>query len=287
LQLGQRLGRPELEAQARCYLGDARLARGDPRGESDLQRAISLAGADSRVETLVRCYVNAAGGAYRSGRLDDAEKYVAGGLRAAADGEFFAGQYRLRLTAAAVQASRGNWDRAIADLRELLDAPGEPGGMAALARSLLARLLARRGDPQAAEVLATALADEACADDSFLASRLAVAQVELGWLDGSLGSLTDDVRRALAQAAGHRAAHGELVAYLVRAGIDVRAPIDVPGPWAATLAGDWEAAADAWERLGERYEQAVVLATSPDRTARARGQRRLRELGAVTTVLAV
>ena len=75
--------------------------------------------------------------------------------------------------------------------------------------------------------------------------------------------------------------------YLNRAGIDVPAPIDAPGPWAATLDGDWETAADAWGRLGERYEQAVVLATSPDRAARARGQRQLRELGAVTTTLAV
>ncbi|MFC6155081.1 ATP-binding protein [Kribbella jiaozuonensis] len=287
LQIGQRLGRPELEAQASCYLGDARLARGDPRGEADLQLAISLAGADSRTETLVRCYVNAAGGAYRSGRLDDAEKYVAGGLRAAADGEFFAGQYRLRLTTAAVQGSRGNWDRAIAELRDLLDTPGEPGAMAALARSLLARLLARRGDPEAGEVLATALADEAFADDSFVVTRLAVAQVELGWLDGSLGSLTDEVRRALALAAGHRSVHAELAAYLRRAGIDVPAPIDPPGPWAPTLAGDWEKAADEWGRLGERYEQAVVLATAPDRTARARGLRQLRELGAVSTILAV
>ena len=105
-----------------------------------------LAGSDSRVETRVRSYVNAAHGAYRSGRFADADRFVAEGLRVAADGEFFAGQYRLRLTAAAVHGSRGEWDRAIADLRALLDSPGEPGVMAALARSILARLLARRGD---------------------------------------------------------------------------------------------------------------------------------------------
>jgi tetratricopeptide (TPR) repeat protein len=139
LDIGHRLGRDDIAAQACCYLGDARLAGGDLRGADDLRRAISLARADSRVETRVRCY--AAGGAFRSGRLDDAERYVAEGLRVAADGEFFAGQYRLRLTAAAVQASRGDWDAAIADLRTLLNTPGEPGVIAALARSLLARLL--------------------------------------------------------------------------------------------------------------------------------------------------
>jgi len=289
LGIGQRLRRKDIEAQAWCYLGDARLARGDLRGERDLRRAISLAGSDSRVETRVRCYVNAAGGAYRSGRLEDADKYVAAGLRAAADGEFFAGQYRLRLTAAAVEASRGDWDRAVADLRALLDSPGEPGVMAALARSILARLLARRGDLEAGDVLAGALADRAATDDSFVAGPLAVAQVELGWLDGSLGALTDEARRALdlAEDTGHRSVQAELCAYLRRAGIEVPGPVDAPGPWAPTLAGRWKEAVTAWAALGERYEQAVVLATAPDRRAHSQGILMLRELGAVAVVPAV
>ncbi len=289
LEIGQRLRREDICALASSYLGDARLSQGDPRGADDLRRAISLAGSDSRVETQVRCYVAAAGGAYRTGRLDEAERYVAAGLRVAADGEFFAGQYRLRLTAAAVQASRGNWDAAVADLRVLVDSPGEPGAMAALARGLLARVLARRGDHEAGEVLAAALADPAFADDSFVVGSLAVARVELGWLDGSLGSLTGEVRQALAMAhdAGHRAVHAELCAYLRRAGVDVLAPADPPGPWAPTLAGRWTDAAAAWAGLGERYEQAVVLATATDERARARGAHLLRDLGATATSQAV
>jgi tetratricopeptide (TPR) repeat protein len=289
LNMGQRLRRKDIEAQASCYLGDARLARGDSGGEEDLRRAISLAGSDSRVETRVRSYVNAAHGAYRSGRLEDADKYVAAGLRVAADGEFFAGQYRLRLTAAAVHASRGDWDRAVAELRALLNSPGEPGVMAALASSILARLLARRGDNEAGDVLAGALGDRADADDSFVAGPLAVARLELGWLDGSLGALTDEAKRALelAEEAGHKSMQAELCAYLRRAGIQVTGPVDAPGPWAPTLAGRWKEAASAWASLGERYEHAVVLATAPDRRAHAQGLAMLRELGAVATIPAV
>jgi tetratricopeptide (TPR) repeat protein len=288
LDIGHRLGRDDIAAQACCYLGDARLAGGDLRGADDLRRAISLARADSRVETRVRCYVNAAG-AFRSGRLDDAERYVAEGLRVAADGEFFAGQYRLRLTAAAVQASRGDWDAAIADLRTLLNTPGEPGVIAALARSLLARLLARRGDQEAGDVLSVALADPAVTGDSFVSGPLAVARVELGWLDGSLGELTDDAQRALDRAdrAGHKTVYAELCTYLRRAGIDAPRPVDPPGPWAPTLARRWQEAANAWAALGERYERAVVLATAPDGVAKTQGLRLLRELGAVATIPAV
>jgi tetratricopeptide (TPR) repeat protein len=290
LALAQRLGRKDIEAPAWCYLGDARLSRGDQRGEEDLRRAISIAASDSRHETKVRCLVNAAHGAFRTGRMDDAERFVAAGLQASADWEFFAGQYRLRLTAAAVHASRGEWERAIGDLQALVDAPGDPGMMASLARSMLARLLARRGEPQAAaEVLAVALVDAEGMDDSFLLGPVAIAQVELGWLDGSLGSMTADARRALdlAEAAGHRSAEAELTAYLRRAAIDVASPTEPPGPWAPTLAGRWQEAAAAWAALGERYEEAVVLATSPDPRARERGQQVLHDLGAEATLLAV
>ena len=95
----------------------------------------------------MRGYVNAAGSYYRAGRFDEAERYVAAGLRVAADGSFLAGQYRLGLTAAGIAASCGAWDRAVGELRRLVSVPGDAGIMAPLARSMLARLLARRGDP--------------------------------------------------------------------------------------------------------------------------------------------
>jgi hypothetical protein len=108
-------------------------------------------------------------------------------------------------------------------------------------------------------------------------------------LDGSLGALTDEAKRALelAEDAGHKSMQAELCAYLRRAGIQVTGPVDAPGPWAPTLAGRWKEAASAWASLGERYEHAVVLATAPDRRAHAQGLAMLRELGAVATIPAV
>ena len=161
--------------------------------------------------------------------------------------------------------------------------------IAALARSLLARLLARRGDQEAGDVLSVALADPAVTGDSFVSGPLAVARVELGWLDGSLGELTDDAQRALDRAdrAGHKTVYAELCTYLRRAVIDAPRPVDPPGPWAPTLARRWQEAANAWAALGERYERAVVLATAPDGAAKTQGLRLLRELGAVATIPAV
>jgi tetratricopeptide (TPR) repeat protein len=287
--IAQDLDRADIMAAALCYLGDAKLASGRTAGRDDLDRAIALAGADSRIETRVRCYVNAAGGAFRAGRFGEAETYVAEGLRLAADGEFFAGQYRLRLTRAGVDASRGDWDGAVTELRSLLGSPGEPGIMAPLAASILARLLARRGDEEAREILDGAQRlPHLCADPN-VSGRLAVASVELGWLDGSLGDLTADVQRALdvAEAAGTVVIHAELAAYLRRAGIDVAGPARPPGPWAPTLAGDCPSAAAAWTSLGEVYEASVVRATADDPVMRREGLRSLARLGATATLAAV
>ena len=59
------------------------------------------------------------------------------------------------------------------------------------------------------------------ADDSYVEGTLAVARIELGWLDGSLGAFTDDARLALTlvKEAEHRTMQAELCAYLGRAGI--------------------------------------------------------------------
>jgi DNA-binding SARP family transcriptional activator/tetratricopeptide (TPR) repeat protein len=289
LALGDRLGRDDLRAQALCYLGSGRLALGDPRGTEDIERAIALGAAEPRLETRVRCYVNAAGSAHRAGQLHNAERYVAAGLRLAADGEFAAGQYRLHLTGAAVAASQGGWDHAIARLRVLIADPGRPGVMVLLARSVLARLLARRGDPEAGGVLDEALRDPVWTGDSHVAGPLAVAQVEVGWLTGTLDPVPPSVWGALTLAADsrHTAIQGELCAYLRRAGHDVAAPADAPGPWALALAGRRREAAAAWRALGERYEQALELVWSGEDRARATGLDILGDLGATATLARV
>ena len=290
LELCDRLDRDDLRAQALCYLGSGRLALGDPGGFDDIARAVAVGATDGPRETRVRTYVNAAGSAYRAGRFADARAYVATGLSLAADGEFAAGRYRLRLTSAAVSASEGAWDAAVAELRELVTSPGRPGVMAVLARSLLARVLARRGDPECVAVLAEALDDPSADGDSYVAGPLAVAQLEVGWLTGTLDGVPPLVERAveLAARSGHTAMRGELAGYLRRAGLAATAPADVPGPWAPALAGRWADAAVAWEALGERYERAVELASpGADDAARTTGLAVLADLGAHATVRAL
>jgi DNA-binding SARP family transcriptional activator len=289
LAIALRLDRPELVARSLCYRGEARMSRGDLDGFGDLERGVELAVGDPRLETRVRCLVNAAGAAFRVGRLADVERLVAAGLGLAEECEFFAGQYRLRLTRAAARASHGAWDSAVAELEDLLRSPGEPGIMAPLARSILARLLARRGDPRAGAVLTAARADQRRTRSGFIAGVLEVVDAELGWLDGSLAEASPAASAALCRMAadGYTGVAAELTAYLRRADVPVPAPGEPPGPWAPTLAERPTEAAAAWARIGERYERAVVLAGSGDPAQRDEGLAALVDLGAVATLAAV
>jgi tetratricopeptide (TPR) repeat protein len=284
LELAEQLGRDDLRSQALCYLGAGRLACGDERGRHDMDRAIALSATEPRAEFRVRIYVNAAGSAYRAGRLQDAERYVTAGLRLAPDSDFVAGEYRLRLTAAAIHATAGEWEQAVDELRDLVASADAPGVMRLMARALLARLLARRGDTAAAgEVLNDARHHPAAVLDSFVAAPLAAAEVELAWLTGAWNTVPPfvDDTLALAQSSGHLVAQGELCTYLRRAGHAVDAPIGVPEPWASALSGQWRDAADAWGALGERYERAIELGWSgDDNDARAEGLDELDSIGA-------
>src|SRR5262249_22510225 len=57
---------------------------------------------------------------------------------------------------------------------------------------------------------------------------------------------------------------GELAFWLWRHGRLDRAPRGIARPFAPHIAGDWRAAAGAWETLGCPYEQAVALADSDE-----------------------
>jgi tetratricopeptide (TPR) repeat protein len=286
LALADDLDRDDLRCQALLYVGSGRLAEGDERGAEDLERAIVMGSGYPRLELAGRACVNAAGGAYRGGRPQDALQYVERGLRLTENGEFVGGEYRLRLTRAAVLTSLGRWDEAVAELRGLLVRRGEPAAMGSLASALLARLLARRGDADGAGRMLDALsARPPAGNDPFVAGPLAAAAVESAWLRGDRAAMPGLAAPALriSAATGHRGSRSELCRYLQRGGHAVEAPPGAIGPWVPALAGRSLAAAAAWHDLGERYEEAVELAGAAE-PERSRGLRALDRLGAVATV---
>jgi DNA-binding winged helix-turn-helix (wHTH) protein len=283
LELAERLGHGHLRCHALQYRGTGRLALGDPGGADDLAVAVELAQLDPRDELPARACVNAAGGSFRAGRLEDAERYALLGLERATGGEFTAGAYRLQVTLQGVRISRGAWDEAQAGLQTLVDWPGEPGIMRFLAASLLVRLLARRGrHDEAADVLRPAVDATSGSTEIALVGPVTAAHLEAAWLGGQSADMPAIAAPALALATElrHRTTGAELTRSLQRAGHPVEVPPDAVGPWAPALAGRWREAADAWATRGCRYERALELALAPDAPARSEGRSELEALGA-------
>ena len=94
------------------------------------------------------------------------------------------------------------------------------------------------------------------------------ARAEAAWLRGDDDGVLRAVAEAypLAQAKGHAWYLGELAWWRWRVGDLHDAPAGCAAPYALQIAGDWRAAARAWEALGCPFEQARALADG-DETA--------------------
>jgi DNA-binding CsgD family transcriptional regulator len=147
------------------------------------------------------------------------------------------------------------------------------------------RLRARRGDRDAGTAIAASWQEARGTTTAVIVRVIGPATAEWAWL-ADQPELAREVCRAVFDGDERRAVsawiRGEILRYAARAGVDVRRWMDAqcPSPWASGLQGDWRVAAQQWERLGDRYEQALELTASGQDEATARGLQLLADLGA-------
>ena len=154
--LSTRAARPDLAALALNYLGMARVQIGDPEGVELLRRSIADAELARQYEHAARGYCNLAELLFRAGELDELEACVEEGMPYVRERGFWSHAYGLELHRCAALMRRGRWEPALAGLRALVDDVDDPGMLYAYSVPLLGRLLARRGDAEAAPMLAAA-----------------------------------------------------------------------------------------------------------------------------------
>jgi hypothetical protein len=110
---------------------------------------------------------------------------------------------------------------------------------------------------------------------------VAAARAEHAWLQGETARVADEVASAfgLAVEAHHPWFAGELAMRLWQVDALPELPAVAAEPYRLLLAGDWRAAAEAWQALGCPYERAQVLAHG-DNEAGLEALRLLDRLGA-------
>jgi DNA-binding CsgD family transcriptional regulator/tetratricopeptide (TPR) repeat protein len=262
IELARRLDDQETLAHALTNIGSARIQRLDPGGRADLEQAFRVAVAAGLEDHAARAVGNLAtiSAEVRDYRhagqdLDRALAFVQAHELAGWVQHVLGHRARVRL-------DQGDWAGAERDALAALAEPAEGGTRVVDALVPLGLLQARRGDPEAAATLQEATERAFATSELQWVAPVAAARAEHAWLHDDEPRVAEEAAGVLELAvqAGHPWFAGELAFWLRLAGAPVRTPPVLARPHRLLLAGDWRAAAGAWEEAGCSYQQALALA---------------------------
>ena len=233
--LATRAARPDLAALSLNYLGMTRVQIGDPEGVELLRRSIADAELARQYEHAARGYCNLAELLFRAGELDELEACVEEGMPYVRERGFWSHAYGLELHRCAALMRRGRWEPALAGLRALVDDVDDPGMLYAYSVPLLGRLLARRGDAEAAPMLAAAWGRALRQRLLIGLAYAGLASVERAWLVGDVSAArpVGDVLEPRTWHPGAAPFRAELLRYMARCGLEAEPFDGCPEPWAA------------------------------------------------------
>jgi DNA-binding CsgD family transcriptional regulator len=164
-------------------------------------------------------------------------------------------------SAAMVALHRGDWARALAYAEDVLTRPAMSPSHRLLPLVSAALIRARRGEQPAAELLDEALAT-AEPDELFRLGVVWAARAEAAWLAGDDDTTRAEAQAGLAAATEHAdpwlVGHLRRWAHLAGGPRDDAPNPDTITPYRLEIRGDWQAAADAWTRLGCPYDAAIA-----------------------------
>ena len=252
LELATRLDLVEARIHALNNLGAARLDAGEAGGAAQLEESLGLALAGGYEEHAARAYTNLAYSAKASHDAAWVDSILERGIAYCEAHDLGSWTRYLQGYRSEILLSRGQWDAAAEQAQAILRAPSAAPISRLTALVTLGRIRARRGDPDAEACLREAL-DLAQPMRSFVRfAPVACAIAEAAWLRGALASAVPVLREAAAlPVRGNNAAwlHGEVQQWLWLAGLPTDPRSALPDPIERLLAGDWEAAATAWDAL--------------------------------------
>ena len=259
--LARQVGDPAITSHALTNIGVSQWSVGDPAGQRTLDEALRVALDAGDVEDACRAYVGIVWNLLDWFRLGEAERYLTESMQFAEEAEFLGFLSYMRVEQARLEFCRGSWDAAVR-LAELFADANLPVRCPAL--TVHGRVLARRGQPEAARLLGSAWELAVKAGELQRTGPAAAALAETAWLGGDRAALLAIAAPVYQEAErlDDQAQRAELGYWLTKAGQRVRP--DGDHPYAVQAAGRWREAAAAWQAAGCPYEHAAALAESPD-----------------------
>ncbi len=253
-------------AHALNNLGSTRLRKGDLSGYDLLYESLDISVKEGLDDYVGRAYANLIWTDLDYRQYADAERNIEAGLRYAISRELAGAIYYIRGERARLAFERGEWAQAERDARWVLLQPEDPEITTMPALVTLAHLHVRRGDPEVDEILEEAWRFAKSSGELQRIAPVAAARAELAWLRGDEEGIGAAIEGAyeIGLAAKQPWVLDQLAFWMWRAGGSAETPSGSETPYVLQMSGDWKAAADAWERIGCPYEQAVALMDSED-----------------------
>jgi DNA-binding CsgD family transcriptional regulator/tetratricopeptide (TPR) repeat protein len=283
LDLAERLDDPDALCKALFTVAWRELPDDPDRGLATLDRAAALAEERGLDDLVAEAYLARAQAAMWANRLAFARVAFEDGLVYCREHGNDLIELYLLAHRACLELDEGRWTAAAQTAMLVAGRHDVSTYPRTLALTVLARVRARRGDPDVRPLLdeARALSDET--GELPRIAPVAVAGAEAAWLRADPDGAREATDEALALASRVGSSHDVtcIQAWRQRSGIRESSIEPVAeGPYALELAGDAAAAAARWSELDRPYEAALALADVGTEQALRQSLEQLRALGA-------
>jgi DNA-binding CsgD family transcriptional regulator len=281
IALAEQAGATQILVMAYDTLGMSSMFLDYERGCQYLEHARDLAQAAGLDAEVARAYGDLGAVSVAVFHLDEAERYLRDGLSFTADRDLDRTRLYMLAWLSAAHLVRGRWQDARSSAAEVLARPASSSARV-IALLTLGRLEARRGDNAVASpLLDQALLMAGAPEELRLMGPVRAARAEALALIGDAAGTCAEVERVydIALQKRHRWVAGELAYWRWRVGAGESPPDWIARPFALQVAGEWQAAAVAWQQLGCPYEEARALAEG-DQVAREQALATFDRLGA-------
>jgi DNA-binding CsgD family transcriptional regulator/tetratricopeptide (TPR) repeat protein len=271
IELAEQLHDDEIVCYTLNTIGSSEMCGGNEGGQVKLEQSLQSALEHGYEEHVARAYTNLASNSVRCRAYTQAAGYLQEGLDYCVERDLDSWGHSMLVDRARVRLDQGDWTGADEDVMTVLNVPWTSTANRIPALTVLGLVRVRRGDPGVEAVLDEARDLAQVTGEMQDISPVAAVRAEWRWLQGDREACL-----AEAQVGVQKASHlnrpwylGEVAVWFWRGGGSIDPSDEVAAPFAVQMAGDWRAAADAWEQLGCPYEQALALMDGDEVAQRA------------------
>jgi DNA-binding CsgD family transcriptional regulator len=254
-------GPSEARAHALNNIGAVKMSIRYPEGQEEVEQSFAMSAQLGFSHEQIRAAVNIGWSAMCFRQLDTAATWVARANELAMEREIPSFQAYAVVTLGLISEMRGNWADAEANAVHVLE-DLELGTARMVANSLLGRLQARTGHPEAKKHLLEGWEPAMQTGEIQRTAPAGSSMAEYVWIGGSLDrDIFPRLREVLAESLERDPTWrgGELAFWLHLIGEIDQPPHGIAEPYRLAMEGAWEKAAAFWAERGIPYDRAVAL----------------------------